>query len=90
MTTTKVYVITISEIYDLEFFSHTPLVFTNLEDAKSWLKEDAEIFTNDHKEDTIDGDEWVFENGEMQYEAYIDGRCSEYMYQSKITEVEVH
>ena len=45
----KVYIITIHEIFDFEHFQHDPRAFHNFEDAKTELKNIAEVVLAENK-----------------------------------------
>ena len=76
----KVFVLTISDVADFESFPKDPSVFEKKEDALSAMKSYKEDFLKD-----IDS-EWVVEEGEMCFSAYIDGRYAENHYDITIYE----
>ena len=80
----KVFVLTISVVADFENFPQSPSVFEKKEDALSAMKSYKEAFLKG-----IDSD-WVVEEGEMCFSAYIDGRYAENHYDITIYECRVN
>lgn len=80
----KVFVLTISDVADFESFPKDPSVFEKKEDALSAMKSYKEDFLKD-----IDSD-WVVEEDEMCFSAYIDGRYAENHYDITIYECRVN
>lgn len=86
----EIYVLTISEVFDFVDFSHKPKAFYKFEDAVAEMNSISSSFEKDTDiESEIDGDSWVIDKGSRFYDAYIDGRYSEYHFTIKINQVEV-
>ena len=58
----KIYVLTISEVFDFEDFSHKPKAFYKFEDAVAEMNSISNGFEKETDiESEIDGDSWVIE-----------------------------
>lgn len=84
MANMNVFVLTISDVCDFERFSHTPQVFSKVEDAQSEMNSLVKQFEENNN---LDG--WVVEKDAMSYLTYEDGRMAENHYEVSIHCLEV-
>ena len=82
----KVYIITIDEVYDFENFPHEPLVFANEEKAKAEfesIKESAKTEYGNKFNEVEEGDTYF----EMYAEGYFsEGHCAVHLYEEEVEE----
>ena len=83
----KVYVIVISDVYDMTENSHSPIVFKNREDAIRRFNDIVEAFESEYAYDIEDG--WEIEKNETSYSAWEEGRYVENHYDVTVYELEV-
>ncbi len=81
------YILTIDEVCYFSKCEHAPRAFADKEEALKALRSVSNSFVTDYNID--DNDEWVIEDNDDSFDAYIDGRWSESHYSASIHEVEV-
>ena len=86
----KLYIITISDVYDYEGFHHAPIVCKTKEDAMRKLRD----LRDNAKSELIDNGnyDWVedeFTNESECFSTYLDGQWGTSHYDATIDEVEV-
>lgn len=81
------YILTIDEVCYFSKCEHALRAFADKEKALKALRSVSNSFVTDYNID--DNDEWVIEDNDDSFEAYIDGRWSENHFIARIHEVEV-
>lgn len=83
----KVYIITIHEIFDFEHFQHDPMAFYNFEDAKTELKNIADVVLAENEK--YGYNDWEVEQTDTSFSTYPEGYWGTSHYDAKISEVEI-
>lgn len=83
----RLYILTLDDVCDFATCEHIPRAFTNKEKALKALRSVSNSFVADYN--LNDDDEWVIEDNDDSFVAYINGRWAENHYRASIHEVEV-